>query len=279
MTSTLRTSNLGVEVVDVTTHPQIHVLARLTATALAWASFVVANPAGAAEPMPAPTVRMSTIGVRERVGITARAAAQDERVERARERTRRVAIERARRLSIARARRLAAARARRKARLARQAVLAEKARRFRATHRCPVDGPNRRWLAGDWHPQPYQRAVDGVGAEKRGHEGIDLFAREGTPVRAPFDGWVRFGTSPRGGKWFKLVGGGGYVYGAHMTAFGPRGGRVRTADIIGYVGRTGNAGSTHPHLHLQWHPGGGRAANPAPLLRARCGPPATSYPT
>lgn len=261
------------------THPQIHVLARLTATALAWASFVAANPAGAAEPMPAPTVRMSTIGVRERVGITARAAAQDERVERARERSRRVAIERARRLAIARAKRLAAARARRKARLVALAAARKARARFVASHRCPVDGPNRRWLLGDWQPAPFARLVDGPEAEKRGHLGIDLFAPMGTPVRAPFDGWVRFGQSPRGGKWFKLVGGGGYVYGAHMSGFGPKSGRVRTSDILGYVGRTGNARATHPHLHLQWHPGGGPAANPAPLLRARCGTPSTSYPS
>jgi murein DD-endopeptidase MepM/ murein hydrolase activator NlpD len=271
MPSPRRAPNLVVGGFAVTEHPRISVLARLAAMALAWASFVAANPAGAAEPDPIPTVVRATTGLRERGGIAAREAAERARLERARVR------EEAR----------AAELARKKARIARKARLARIAReraaaarqRFIATHRCPVDGPGRRWLAGDWHPQPYERAVDGPDAEKRGHNGIDLFAPLGTPVRAPFDGVIRYGRSNRGGLWFKLIGNGGYAYGSHMHAFGPKRGRVKAADIIGYVGRTGNARGTHPHLHFEWHPGGGQAANPARLLRARCGAPSTSYPS
>lgn len=246
--------------------PRIHVFWRLAAMALAWGSFVTANPAVASEPVTVVS-SLPINGVRERDGVAARAAAEAARIERARLRSL-AAKKRAR--EAARARYLAKRKAEARAKAARA--------RFIESHRCPVDGPGRRWLLGDWHPQPYARAVDGEGAEKRGHNGIDLFAKIGTPVRAPFDGWVRFGRSPRGGNWFKLVGAGGYAYGSHMYAFGPKSGRVKAADIIGYVGRSGNARGTHPHLHFEWHPGGGKAASPAMMLRSRCGAPSNSYP-
>jgi murein DD-endopeptidase MepM/ murein hydrolase activator NlpD len=46
--------------------------------------------------------------------------------------------------------------------------------------------------------------------------------------------------------------------------------RVHTGDVIGAVGNTGNARSTPPHLHFQYHPGGGGAVNPTPLVTALC---------
>lgn len=251
-----------------TNHPRIHIVARIAAVALTWGFLVAANPAGATEPTLHDPVTAATRGIRERSGVERRAAVEQARIARQRARTL-AAAKRAKALARAKAR----AQAREIQRRARERA------RFLATHRCPVDGPYRRWLRGDWHPQPYARAVDGVGAEKRGHNGIDLFAPIGTPVRAPIDGRLYLGTSPRGGMWFKLVGRGGYAYGAHMSGFGPARGNVKAADIIGYVGRSGNARGTHPHLHFEWHPGGGPAANPVWILWNRCGPPATSYPS
>lgn len=61
-----------------------------------------------------------------------------------------------------------------------------------------------------------------------------------------------------------------YYY-AHMsTRTVVTGQRVRTGDVIGAVGNTGNARSTPPHPHFQHHPGGGGAVNPTPLATALC---------
>ena len=68
-------------------------------------------------------------------------------------------------------------------------------------------------------------------------------------------------------KMVKIYGAGGYVYNAHLSAYGKLG-SVRTGDVVGYVGSTGNA--TAPHDHFEWHPGDGGAVDAYLYLAAVC---------
>ncbi|HEX2040187.1 MAG TPA: M23 family metallopeptidase [Acidimicrobiales bacterium] len=105
------------------------------------------------------------------------------------------------------------------------------------------------------------------------HQGTDIFAPYGTPLRAVERGVVtRVGTDRLGGRKLWLVGASGtrYYY-AHLSGYAPNvadGLVVEAGELVGYVGNTGNAQSTPPHLHFEAHPGGGPAINPYPLLRA-----------
>jgi len=104
------------------------------------------------------------------------------------------------------------------------------------------------------------------------HEGIDLFAPRGTPLVAAERGLVtRIGSGRLGGLKLWLVGESGTEwYYAHLDSFaeGLHDGQiVEAGDLLGYVGNTGNAVGTPPHLHLQMHPDGGRPVNPYPLLK------------
>jgi hypothetical protein len=101
------------------------------------------------------------------------------------------------------------------------------------------------------------------------HQGIDIFGAKGTPVHAVDDGQLRFDEDPLGGHVFYLTGGDGVVYyGAHLSAYeGPSPRTVTAGDVVGYVGDTGNARGTSPHLHFEKHPGGGPAVDPFPELK------------
>lgn len=121
---------------------------------------------------------------------------------------------------------------------------------------CPVDGARFR---NDWG---FPR-----GGGTRYHEGNDLFVARGTPVRAPVGGTVEHVTGSIGGLQFRLHGDDGAKYiGSHMDEFG-QDGKVRAGDIIGYVGNTGNAKGTSPHLHFGMYYDG-VVVNPYPSLVA-----------
>jgi murein DD-endopeptidase MepM/ murein hydrolase activator NlpD len=103
------------------------------------------------------------------------------------------------------------------------------------------------------------------------HEGIDLFAPTGTPIYAPVGGRVERYPNPKGGLAVMLWGNdGNRYYLAHLSDYGSTG-RVGAGDVIGYVGNTGDAEQTSPHLHFVIHPGGGdEVVNPFPSLVAAC---------
>lgn len=106
----------------------------------------------------------------------------------------------------------------------------------------------------------------------RSHKGIDIFAPAGTPLIATEDGVVtRIGYGDLGGNrlWLKGSSGTDWYY-AHLQGFSAQiseGGFVEKGTVLGYVGNTGNAVGTAPHLHLEIHPAGLGAVNPYPLLK------------
>lgn len=89
---------------------------------------------------------------------------------------------------------------------------------------------------------------------KRSHEGVDIFAPRGTPVIAPVDGIVRSAEERGiGGKvvWLSDNEHSQNLYFAHLNDWNvKRGDRVKTGDTLGFVGNTGNARTTPPHLHF-----------------------------
>lgn len=120
---------------------------------------------------------------------------------------------------------------------------------------CPVDGAS---VFNDWG---FPRGAT------RFHEGNDLFAPHGTPVYAPVSGVIEQKVGSIGGNQFNLVGDDGVLYiGSHLSKFG-KDGRVKAGDIVGYVGNTGNAQGTRPHLHFGMYVDG-LVINPYPTLVA-----------
>lgn len=119
--------------------------------------------------------------------------------------------------------------------------------------------------------------TDSWGAPRSGgrsHKGVDMIAARGVPIVAIYSGTVyRLSNSALGGKsvYFSSDAGDMYYY-AHLDSFadiGP-GQHVPEGHVLGYNGSTGNAPDYLPHLHFEYHPGGGAAVNPYPLVRGLC---------
>lgn len=105
------------------------------------------------------------------------------------------------------------------------------------------------------------------------HEGNDIFAAMGTPVVAVADGRIyRVGTRKVSGNrlWLRDEAGYRFFY-AHLAGFAAaafNGADVRAGDVVGYVGNTGDAEPTPPHLHFQVHMPDRSAINPFPVISA-----------
>ncbi|MCH4822197.1 M23 family metallopeptidase [Gramella lutea] len=100
---------------------------------------------------------------------------------------------------------------------------------------------------------------------RRNHEGIDIFAERGTPVIAATSGRIRFtGVKGLGGKqvWLRDVKRRQSLYYAHLDSIKPDLNSVDRGDTLGFVGNTGNAKTTPPHLHFGIYKSGRGALDP-----------------
>lgn len=135
------------------------------------------------------------------------------------------------------------------------------------------------------------RYFDDFGAPRPGgsHEGNDLMAARHTPAVAVEAGTVKmWTTSASAGCMLYLYGDSGttYMY-VHLnndvtdkndnrgkcvpgTAYAPglkNGMRVAAGQLVAFVGNSGDANSTDPHVHFEIHPNDGAAVSPYKYLR------------
>ena len=127
---------------------------------------------------------------------------------------------------------------------------------------CPVDGGGLNF-------------IDSWGFARSGgraHKGVDMMAAAGTPTVAPVSGQVVHRGSSLGGlSWYVYGDNGNMYYGTHLSGYANQGaGWVEAGTVIGYVGSSGNASASAPHLHFEIHPGGGAAVNPYPATYQAC---------
>lgn len=114
------------------------------------------------------------------------------------------------------------------------------------------------------------------------HDAIDIMAPTGTPVVAAVDGRVvkLFASKGGGITLYQFDQAEQFVYYyAHLQGYAPgidEGRVLRRGQVLGYVGYTGNANPSAPHLHFaiarldadkRWH--AGTPINPYPLLTGR----------
>ncbi len=107
----------------------------------------------------------------------------------------------------------------------------------------------------------------GTRSGDRVHQGIDLFAKEATPVVAEVNGVIfNVGWNDVGGwrYWIRDQWGNEY-YHAHLSSFSPaavEGSQVTAGTVLGFIGNTGDAKTTPPHMHYEIHPAGGSSIPP-----------------
>lgn len=104
------------------------------------------------------------------------------------------------------------------------------------------------------------------------HNAIDIFAEAGTPIVSPVAGKVIGAGSgaKKGGNWVKVQGDDGLTYYfAHMKEIPVvfAGDRINAGAHLGFVGATGSAQGTQPHLHFTIKRDG-KYMNPASFLSA-----------
>ena len=102
------------------------------------------------------------------------------------------------------------------------------------------------------------------------HQGNDVFAAGGLPIRAVYDGTVSFSSEPTGGNDVYLhMPNGTFFFCAHAASFAPgltNGQSVKQGTVLGFVGNTGDAQGGATHCHFEMHPNGGAAVDPKSTL-------------
>lgn len=122
------------------------------------------------------------------------------------------------------------------------------------------------WPADGYVSSEYGARIHPISGNAQRHNGIDIAALTGTPVRAPAAGTVTY-ASDRGSYGLTVVIDHGYgvqtLY-AHNSRLHVRAGqKVKRGDLISAIGTTGV--STGPHLHYEVHVNG-RPVNPRSYL-------------
>ena len=136
----------------------------------------------------------------------------------------------------------------------------------------PVEDVAKRKIADTWHAPR---------SGGRMHEGQDIFAPKGTKILSATNGYVyKIGENNLGGQTVSVISSGGRIYYyAHLDEYAPGlkvGDPVTTRTLLGFVGTTGNAQGTPPHLHFGVYTFGfGDAINPLPLITDRTAPAPT----
>ena len=107
----------------------------------------------------------------------------------------------------------------------------------------------------------------------RKHKGVDMFNARNTPLIAVVDGRIRFSSNSLGGLSTHLYADNGTVYYyTHLESHpgGLSSGQyVSKGTVVGFLGNSGNARYTSPHLHFEIRPNG-KAVNPYPTVRSAC---------
>lgn len=130
---------------------------------------------------------------------------------------------------------------------------------------CPVD-----------QPRSYTDTFGAPRSGGRSHEGVDILAPIGTPLRAYEAGTItRMNSSSLGGISLYMNGdsSGTEYYYTHLSGYVTGisvGDKVDAGEHIGFVGDTGNAAGI-PHLHWEVHLGGSSVVNPYPYAFQACG--------
>ena len=128
-------------------------------------------------------------------------------------------------------------------------------------------------------PSSYVDTFGAARADVSYHHGDDIFGQLGQPLLAVADGtifsvgWNKIG----GNRLWLLDKQGNQFYYAHLSAFSTaavNGAEVKAGQVVGFMGNTGDAEGTPPHLHFEIHPvsflylGYDGAVDPTPYLDA-----------